>query len=217
MYPIDSFGTSLIFYIFNSCFFFLQFLTCISMFFICSPSVFYQVHQIVFDFLQSLLGLGSLKKSSSLSSVMSSCFVTFPSCLGRPLGTAWLPRILYTLLALLVTCMDICQIYSILWKTYFSWETRKTVKRWNTWTGMMEPFFLFWIERGARADWVNVYAAFWRIASFVFGILLRCCQELIMLKIKEVPKLSMGYMMSFWFCLDRYTVTNTKITWAFGS
>ena len=42
-------------------------------------------------------------------------------------------------------------------------------------------------------------------------------QELIMLKIKEVPKLSMGYMMSFWFCLDRYTVTNTKITWAFGS
>ena len=42
-------------------------------------------------------------------------------------------------------------------------------------------------------------------------------QELIMLKIKEVPKLSMGYMMSFWFCLDRYTMTNTKITWAFGS
>ena len=31
-----------------------------------------------------------------------------------------------------------------------------------------------------------------------------------MLKIKEVPKLSMGYMMSFWFRLDRYTVTNTK-------
>ena len=33
-------------------------------------------------------GPGSLKKSSSLSSVMNSCFVTFPSCLGRPLGTA---------------------------------------------------------------------------------------------------------------------------------
>ena len=28
------------------------------MFFICSPSVFYQVHQIVFDFLQSLLRAG---------------------------------------------------------------------------------------------------------------------------------------------------------------
>ena len=27
-------------------------------------------------------------------------------------------------------------------------------------------------------------------------------QELIILKIKEVPNLSMGYMMSFWFCLE---------------
>ena len=42
-------------------------------------------------------------------------------------------------------------------------------------------------------------------------------QELIMLNIKEVPKLSRGYMMSFWFCLDRYTMANTKFTWAFGS
>ena len=143
MYPIDSFGTSLIFNIINSCFFLLQFLTCISMFFICSPSVFYQVHQIVFDFLQSLVRAfeGSLKKSSSLSSVMTSCFVTFPSCLGRPLGTAWLPRILYTLLALLVTCMVICQIFSVLWKTYFSWETRKTVMEYLDWNdGTLFPF-----------------------------------------------------------------------------
>ena len=62
MYPIDSFGTSLIFNIINSCFFLLQFLTCISMFFICSPSVFYQVHQIVFDFLQSLFRAGEFEE-----------------------------------------------------------------------------------------------------------------------------------------------------------
>ena len=217
MYPLDSFGTSLIFNIINSCFFSFNFWHVFQCFLSAPLPFFTKSIKLCLIFCNRFLGPGSLQKSSSLSSMMTSCFVTFPSCLGRALGTACLPRILYTLLALLVTCMVICQIFSVLWKTYFSWETRKTVKRWNTWTGMMEPFFLFWIERGARADWANVWAAFWRIASFVFGILLRCCQELIMLKIKEVPKLSMGYMMSFWFCLDRYTVTNTKITWAFGS
>ena len=32
------------------------------MFFICSPSVFYQVHQIVFDFLQSLFRAGEFEE-----------------------------------------------------------------------------------------------------------------------------------------------------------
>ena len=61
MYPLDSFGTSLIFNIINSSFLSSIFDKYFNVFYLLLFR-FYQVHQIVFDFLQSLFRAGEFEE-----------------------------------------------------------------------------------------------------------------------------------------------------------